>query len=229
MLWYEGIDGGGKAALNDVLFLSFLAATLVIMITPGPSVALVTSQAIRYGPKIALLTLAGDAAGTTVHIIIATVGLKVLISAAGYILPWMQVVGGGYLLYLAYQGFAETDHKDQLEPTKADSLSALIGGFIACVSNPKAIIFFIALFPGFIDPSLNVMFQSAVYGVTFIILDGLSIVLYAAATVYLFKSRFFSEINHHKLSAIGMLLIGLLLCVKGTIEVAAFIAPSFPG
>lgn len=223
MLWFEDIDGGGKTALNEVLFLSFLAATLVIMITPGPSVALVTSQAIRYGPKIALLTLAGDAAGTTIHIIIATVGLQFLISAASYILPWMQVLGGGYLLFLAYQGFVETDHNNHLEPTRSDSVSALFGGFIACVTNPKAIIFFIALFPGFIDPTLNVMFQSAVYGVTFIILDGLSIVMYAAATAYLFKTKVFNGINHHKLSAIGIFLIGVLLCVKGTIEVIVLI------
>jgi homoserine/homoserine lactone efflux protein len=226
VLWCGGIEADGKTVLNEVLFLSFLAATLVIMVTPGPSVALVTSQAIRYGPKIALRTLAGDAAGTTIHIVIATVGLQFLISAASYILPWMQVLGGGYLLFLAYQGFVETDHGDQSEPSKSDSVSAFLSGFIACVSNPKAIIFFVALFPGFIDPTLNVVFQAAVYGVTFIILDGLSIIMYAAATVYLFKSSVLSGINHHKLGAIGMLLIGFLLCVKGVIEVATIITAS---
>lgn len=206
--------------MNEVLFLSFLAATFVIMVTPGPSVALVTSQAMRYGAKTAFITLIGDAVGSVVHIVVATVGLKFLISAAGAILPWVQVAGGLYLLYLAYQGFVEAAREGDGSTTTGDSdMIALFSGFIACVSNPKAIIFFLALFPGFIDPKLDVILQSAVYGVTFIILDSLSILIYAALTVYFFKSHLFENLNYHKLGAIGILVVGLLLCLKGGYEV----------
>lgn len=201
-----------------MLFLGFLAATAVIMITPGPSVALVTSQAIKYGPRVAALTLVGDALGTVVHIIIATIGLQVLISAADFVLPWMQLLGGSYLIYLSWQSFHDSRVPEQQKTSKAKSVSALLSGFVACVSNPKAIIFFMALFPGFIDPDLNILFQSTVYGVTFVFLDALSIVLYAAGTVYFLKLRAFQSLNHDVLSAVGMGTIGVFLIAKGTIE-----------
>lgn len=205
--------------MNEVLFLGFLAATAVIMITPGPSVALVTSHAIKYGPRVATLTLIGDALGTVVHIIIATIGLQVLIAAADFVLPWMQLLGGLYLLYLSWQSIQDSRTPEEHRSLRAENVSALISGFIACVSNPKAIIFFMALFPGFIDPDLNILFQSTIYGVTFVLLDGLSIVLYAAGTVYLLKLRALKRLNHEILSAAGMGAIGVFLVAKGIIEI----------
>jgi homoserine/homoserine lactone efflux protein len=210
---------GEGAALNEVLFLGFLAATAVIMITPGPSVALVTSHAIRHGPRVATFTLIGDALGTVVHIIIATIGLKVLIATADFVLPWMQFLGGLYLLYLSWQSIQDSRAPEEQRSLKAENFSALLSGFIACVSNPKAILFFMALFPGFIDPDLNILFQSMIYGVTFVFLDGLSIVLYAAGTVYFLKLRVFQRLNHDILSAVGMGAIGVFLVVKGIIEI----------
>lgn len=208
--------------MNEALFLSFMAATMVIMFTPGPSVALVTSQALRYGPRAALLAVTGDAIGTLTHIVVATIGLQFLITTATSVLPWLQVAGGGYILYLAYQGFQATAERHTGEGEASDgSFEAIFSGFIACVSNPKAIIFFVALFPGFIDPNYNVLLQSAVYGIIFITLDVLFILGYAILAVYLFKSRGFKKINYNTFSAIGMSLIGVFLVVKGFFEIAS--------
>lgn len=205
--------------LNQTLFLGFLAGTAVIMITPGPSVALVTSHAIRYGPRIAALTLIGDALGTVVHIVIATIGLQFLVSAADFALPWLQLIGGLYLLHLSWQSYQDSRVKREVRPTSGRNVSALLSGFIACVSNPKAIIFFMAFFPAFIDPEFNVIFQSATYGVIFIFLDGLSIVLYATGTACFFQLRLFKNMNADLLGVIAMGAIGLLLCLKGGFEV----------
>lgn len=208
--------------MNEVLFLSFLAATFVILITPGPSCALATSQAMRYGPRAALLTVTGDAIGSVVHIVVATVGLQFLIRAASSVLPWLQVAGGGYILYLAYQSFHASAETHAVEGRASDgTFEALFSGFIACVSNPKAIIFFAALFPGFIDPNYNVLIQSAVYGFIFITLDVLSILGYAMLAVFVFKSRAFHKLNYNTFSAIGLSLIGVLLVAKGFVEIAS--------
>ncbi|MES4992487.1 LysE family translocator [Phyllobacterium sp. 22229] len=206
--------------MKEALFISFLAATLVILSTPGASCALATSQAMRYGPRAALLTVAGDAMGSVVHIIIATIGLQFLIGMASSVLPWLQVAGGIYILYLAQQSFQASKAALHSEGrTSGGTFEAMFSGFIACVSNPKAIIFFAALFPGFIDPNFNVVFQSAVYGTIFIILDVISILGYALLAVLVFKSKAFSRINYNTFSGIGLALIGILLVIKGMIEI----------
>lgn len=207
--------------MNEALFLSFMAATFVLLITPGPSVALVTSQAMRYGPRAALLTVTGDALGSVVHIVVATIGFQFLIAMASSVLPWLQVAGGGYILYLAYQSFQATYEVHAVEGKASDgSFEALFSGFIACVSNPKAIVFFAALFPGFIDPDYNVALQSAVYGVIFITLDVLSILGYTMSAVFIFKSGAFGKMNYNTFSAIGLSLIGVFLMAKGFFEIA---------
>ena len=134
--------------MNQALFISFLAATFVILIAPGPSCALATSQAMRYGLRVAVITVIGDALGSAFQISIATLGLQVLIGTASSMLPWLQVVGGVYLLYLSYKGFraklAELPPGDRAED---QTLRAMFAGFLSCISNPKAIIFFGAFFP----------------------------------------------------------------------------------
>ena len=159
--------------------------------------------------------------GSAVHIIVATIGLQFLIGMASSVLPWLQIAGGAYILYLAQQSFRANKNSDDADSRPSSGVfEAMFSGFIACVSNPKAIIFFAALFPGFIDPNLNVLFQSALYGIIFITLDVISILGYAALAILVFNSRAFSRINYNTFSGVGLALIGTLLVVKGLVEVS---------
>ena len=93
--------------MDATLVLGFLAATLLIVVTPGPSVALASAQAVRFGKGAAISTVAGDALGSVVHILIAVFSLQTLISLSGLILPWLQMAGGGFILWLAFQALRE--------------------------------------------------------------------------------------------------------------------------
>jgi len=199
--------------MDPILFTSFIIATLIIAASPGPSCALASSQAVKHGPRAAMLSVLGDALGSIVHIVIAVVGLNVLINAADMILPYLQIGGGMFILYLAYQSFfAGSD--DNGHAVKAGR-NAFLGGFFACVTNPKAIVFFVALFPGFISPELSIGFQSFVYGVIFVLIDRASIFGYAMLAHYLVNSTFAPRVNIDKLSGFGLLGVGLLLVFKG--------------
>lgn len=202
--------------MNEALFFAFLAATILLLAVPGPSCALATSQAVRYGPRAAVMTVVGDAMGTVVHITIATLGFQLLIGVASSTLPWLQIAGGSYILYLAYESYRDGGGTEAaVAPGKSGSIEAMFVGFVACVSNPKAIIFFVALFPGFIDTDYNIMLQSFVYGTIFIVLDALSILAYAMLGVFMFKSRFLSKVDYRVVSAVGLGLIGCFLLVQG--------------
>jgi homoserine/homoserine lactone efflux protein len=205
--------------MDPILFTSFIIATLIIVGSPGPAVALASSQAVKHGPRAALMSIFGDALGTITHILIAVFSLKALISSAGYILPFLQIAGGMFILYLAYQTYFSDEAHDA--PQINAKRSAFLGGFFSCVTNPKAIVFFVALFPGFISPDLSVGFQSLVYGVVFIVLDALSIFAYAMLAMYLVNSTLAPRINVDKISGLGLFGVGILLIFKGYKELPA--------
>lgn len=198
--------------MDASLFLSFLAATAVIVCIPGPSCALASSQAIRHGPRAASVCIAGDALGSVVHIIIATASLNYLVALSGHVLPWLQIAGGGYILYLAWLAFFEKSHDtDNHTATRASFLS----GFFACVTNPKAIVFFAALFPGFISPDHSIWVQSLIYGAVFVALDAASIAGYSWMALRAFQSPPGRKVSISTLSGIGLFGVGSLLIYKG--------------
>jgi homoserine/homoserine lactone efflux protein len=205
--------------MDPVLFTSFIIATLIIVASPGPACALASSQAVKYGPRAALLSILGDALGTITHILIAVFSLKVLINSAAFILPFLQIAGGMFILYLAYQAYFSNDTSDA--PPVHASRRAFLGGFFSCVTNPKAIVFFVALFPGFISPEHSVGLQSLIYGVIFIVLDAMSIFGYAMLAMYLVNSKLAPRINVDKISGLGLLGVGFLLVFKGYKELPA--------
>ena len=199
------------------LFVSFLAATMVIVMTPGSTVALASSKAVRFGPRAALVTVFGDALGTTTQIVIAVLGLQVLVSVAEEVLPWMQLSGGLYILYLGYASFTEIDNDSEpSERLKTDD-GHFWTGFLVCVSNPKSIIFFVALFPSFISPELNIVFQSIVYGTVFVLLDAAFIMGYSFLAMRAFASPAASSLSVSKVSGAGLMIVGILLCWNGLV------------
>jgi homoserine/homoserine lactone efflux protein len=209
------------------LFLSFLAAAFIIVVTPGSTVALASSRAVKSGPRAAFITVLGDALGTATQIVIAVLGLQILVGLASQILPYMQIAGGLYILFLGYQSITETRPKTNLENQQDMALNAdpkarkketggyFWAGFFVCISNPKSIIFFIALFPGFISQELNVMFQSLVYGVVFILLDAMFIMGYSILAIKTFNSSKGASLNIKIVSGVGLSLVGILLIWNG--------------
>ena len=197
--------------MDPVLFAGFLAATALIVIPPGPSVALASSQAVRFGPKAAMVCVAGDALGSLVHILIAVASLQTLIALSEVILPYLQIAGGLFICYLGYRSFTAAP----VEARQGIPRATFWSGFFACVTNPKAIVFFVALFPGFIDPEGSVVLQSLVYGAIFIVLDAASILAYALLAMHTFRRTVSRWLSIDTLSGLGLFGVGALLVWKG--------------
>ncbi|MEP5728953.1 MAG: LysE family translocator [Sulfitobacter sp.] len=206
--------------MDPVLFLSFLAATALIIGLPGPSVALTSSQLIKHGRRAAVVTVAGDALGSVVHILIAVASLQVLIGLADIVLPYLQIAGGCFILWLALQSFRAAGQSHMVN-SQTIQRSAFLAGFFACVTNPKAIVFFVALFPGFISTEYAILPQTIVYGAVFVFLDAASILGYAFLADHLVRSTIGSRISIDTLSGWGLFGVGVLLIFKGWKEVPA--------
>lgn len=202
--------------MDALLFISFLTATLLIVVTPGPSVALASSQAVRFGPRAAAITVAGDALGSVVHILIAVASLKTLIAMSEIILPYLQIAGGLFILYLARHTL-RSSRTAELAPSQDNAVprATFFSGFFACVTNPKAIVFFVALFPGFISPEHSVAAQSLIYGAIFVALDAMFIFGYSIIAMYAFQKALTGRFSIERLSALGLFGVGILLIFKG--------------
>ncbi|MEM8690525.1 MAG: LysE family translocator [Pseudomonadota bacterium] len=200
--------------MDPVLLFGFVSITLLFVATPGPSVALAASQAVRFGPRAAVTTVAGDAIGTVVHIVIAGASLQTLIALSEVFLPYLQIAGGVFILYLALQALLDAG-KPLADISVKSGRATFLTGFFACVSNPKAIVFFVALFPGFISPDHSIFVQTMVYGAIFLVLDAASILGYALLAMHTFRrtaARFFRV---EYLSGLGLFGVDALLIGKG--------------
>ncbi len=160
--------------------LSFIGATLLLSISPGPDNIFVLIQSITNGVKYGIATVLGLISGCIVHTSLVAFGASAIIKSNENLYTALKVFGAAYLFFLAYKVFkseaiisVETETK---EPKK--SLGQLFRqGFIMNILNPKVSIFFLALFPGFLfSDSMSTVSQFFVLGFIFM---GVSLVIFS--------------------------------------------------
>ncbi len=165
-------------------WLTFLAATIVVMIAPGPSVTLIVANSLRHGRRAGLANVAGFQAGFAIMVVLTLAGLASLIAAMGEWFVWVRLLGAGYLVFLGVK--LVIGHENAM----AGAPHAPRGGYFAQammveVSNPKALLFFGAFFPQFIDPGRSAALQILIMGLTAMAVAAISdtIVVLAASRV----------------------------------------------
>lgn len=157
----------------------YIATVLVLMSTPGPSQLLILSNSISNGFKRSLFTAAGDLSANFIQMVVASIGLVSIISSSQeffIIAKWSGV------LYLVYLGLKLIFSKDQIAMAGKKQIrsahSLYWQGFITSAANPKAVIFFAALFPQFINPQGDLLIQFAILSSTYLILDAIFLCFY---------------------------------------------------
>lgn len=145
----------------------FAAAALVMVLTPGPNMVYLLSRSICQGRAAGVISLLGVIAGFVIHMLAAAVGLSAIFMAVPFAFEALKWAGALYLLWLAWQAVkpgALSPFQPQALP--ADSPRRLfLMGFVTNLLNPKVAMFYLALFPQFIDPERgSVLAQSLVLG-----------------------------------------------------------------
>ncbi|MCX7553705.1 LysE family translocator [Marinicella sp. S1101] len=134
------------------LYLSFAFTAVILALTPGPDVLLVVAIAAKEGFNKALQLTLGLASGVVVHTTLILLGFSAFISASPMAMNVIALFGAVYLLYLAWLTWVHRNEKIGTAP--ADQVKKLQGsyylrGVIMNISNPKVLLFFLALFPQF--------------------------------------------------------------------------------
>jgi threonine/homoserine/homoserine lactone efflux protein len=157
------------------LYLAFVAATIVLMLIPGPNVALIVANSVAYGTRFGLLTVAGTATAMVLQLGVAALGLAAVLGTLGALFAWLRWVGVAYLLYLGIRQWCATPvDLTRTPPQPRSARGIFLRGLLVSLTNPKTLLFFGAFFPQFLDPARDMATQVAVLSVTFL---GLAILL----------------------------------------------------
>jgi len=159
----------------------YLIAAIIIIIAPGPSVLFVIARAVSWGRKISVLTVAGNVTGSFVLSTLVALGLGPILQRWHIAYVAVQWGGGLYLIYLGIEAIRQravhaADMTNQ-GPVAPSIRKSIRDGFWVGVLNPKAIVFFAAVLPQFVDidgghVTSQLIFMGLVFCVLAFISDG---------------------------------------------------------
>jgi len=154
------------------LLLSFIAASVLLALMPGPDNIYVLTESVANGAKRGVIITAGLVSGVVVHTFLAATGLSLIIYSSELVYNLVLYAGSAYLFYLSYMATKETpiDVDSNKQPTERTTWSLFKQGVLMNVLNPKVSLFFIALLPRFVsDTGWSPMLQMSLLGSVFMV------------------------------------------------------------
>ena len=163
------------------LWLAFVAASIVLLILPGPTILTVISYSVSHGRRANLPLVAGVALGDSTALLLSLFGLGALLATSAFWFTIIKWIGGLYLLYLGIKLLRSgSSPLSIVSPEAPRSLWRLFANtYLVTALNPKGMVFFIAFLPQFLSGSAPVAPQLWVLGSTFVALAALNAGLYA--------------------------------------------------
>ena len=164
-------------------YLAFVAASVIMLLVPGPTVLLVIAHSLREGRRATLPTVAGVMAGDALAVTVSLAGLGALIATSAMLFTALKWIGAAYLIWLGIRTLMQAPRMPGREEPGAPATSRRMAGsaFIVTALNPKGIAFFVAFLPQFVDPSAATAPQLVIMAVTFVCLAGTTNLGYALA------------------------------------------------
>jgi threonine/homoserine/homoserine lactone efflux protein len=132
--------------------LTFLGLSVLLILTPGPNQALLTSRVLGGGRAAGWAVVRGLTCGMALHVVAAIVGLSALLASSASVFGWVKLLGGIYLVYLGVSAFLRARKADDVEQPRRRSGSPFREGLMSMALNPKAGVFFVAVVPQFVEP-----------------------------------------------------------------------------
>jgi homoserine/homoserine lactone efflux protein len=188
----------------------FAVTETVLCLTPGPAVLLVVAQGFSRGRIAALWSSLGILAGNAFYFVVSATGIGAILVASYNLFSLIKWIGAAYLVWLGVTTILAGSSVAPRVRASAPAIRSsrmLLNGFVLQTSNPKALIFFVALLPQFIDRRASVAIQVVILAVTSVTIEFLVLLAYGAAagrfTHLATRSRFAQATN----TAAGAMLI----------------------
>ena len=167
-------------------WLLYVFAVFVLTVTPGPSVLMCVTNGVNYGAKRTLFSALGSVTAVVGIMTCSAIGLGTALAASEYAFNVIKWCGVAYLLYIGVTTLRSTDSNFELasdgvnKATDVSRASLYVKGLLVGASNPKALLFFTAFFPQFINPAAPQLPQFLILGVTFVCFELFWLMFYAS-------------------------------------------------
>jgi len=154
-------------------WLLYLVAATGLSLTPGPNSLLVLTHGALHGHRKTLYTVGGGALGFVALIALSMLGIGALLQASAHALIVLKFVGGAYLIWLGIQLWRAPAIQLRADAATSDTRGATMfrQGLLTAVSNPKALLFYGAFLPQFIDPARDLVTQLVIMAVVFVTIE----------------------------------------------------------
>ncbi len=165
--------------LDYSTLLVFVAAVLVLLVTPGPAVLYIVARSIDQGRWAGIVSTLGIGVGTLFHIAAAALGVSALLVSSALAFNVVKYLGAAYLIYLGIQRLLTPEQAVKISTPESQKLSRIFyQGVLVNMLNPKTALFFFAFLPQFVDVSrgsvaLQVFFLGLIMMLLGIVSDGL--------------------------------------------------------
>jgi len=197
------------------IYLAYLATVAVFFATPpGPSQLLMISNSLRHSVSRTKWTVAGDLSANTLQMLAAGFGLTAVIATTDWALDVIKWAGVAYLVWIGIRTFRAKPQSPSEAIDAGHPRRLFMQGFVTSASNPKAVFFFAALFPQFITAGLPIMPQIAILGATYLLVDGVILMIYGVTATRLFARLASSGRLLNRVSGSLMIAAAGLLALK---------------
>jgi threonine/homoserine/homoserine lactone efflux protein len=209
-------------AMTLSTYLLYLAAVALLVLTPGPTMLMSMTNAIAHGAPKAMASASGSITAALGMILLSSLGLGAVLAASDTAFWVLKLLGGAYLIYLGVKTFRSPVSSFDM-PTSSVLGDASTGmsmrklyvqGLLVGASNPKALLFFAAFFPQFVDASQAWAPQFAILAITFVVFEftTLSLCTLFAARIAPWlrqagRARVFNRVSGSLFAAMGCLLL----------------------
>jgi homoserine/homoserine lactone efflux protein len=159
------------------LYLTFVLAVSILILIPGPNVALIVANSVTYGSRYGFLTVAGTSAAMIVQLSLTILGMTELLGRMGAWFEWIRWIGVAYLIYLGVTTWrAPPQNLNEVAPERKSARAMFTHALLVSLTNPKTLFFYGAFFPQFVVTGQpmgpQVMLLSGTFLVLAILLDG---------------------------------------------------------
>jgi RhtB (resistance to homoserine/threonine) family protein len=149
----------------------FLAAGILLNLTPGPDTAYILGRSIAQGREAGIASALGICVGSIFHSCAAALGLSAILATSAVAFAAIKLLGGAYLIFFGIKMLLDRRRQLSLPSNfrRRTTIAAFRQGVLTNVLNPKVALFFLAFLPQFIDPASNMkVFAFLMLGLTFV-------------------------------------------------------------
>ena len=180
--------------MSTEVWVSFVGASFVICLIPGPTILLVMAQALNHGRQSVFPLVLGTGAGNVIAMVLSFVGLGAILATSAALYEVIKWLGAGYLFYLGINYWRSPIELVSGSEHSMMTRVVLRDAFIVTAFNPKSIIFFVMLSPLFIDDTQPLFLQMLIMMISFMVVSVMTVVMYGYCCGYI----------HNKLQSVSV-------------------------